>query len=215
MIKRRRLQKLPLQANYYPIPSAIYIEDTMTRLTIVTGQPLGGSSLETGEIEIMQDRRLSHDDERGLGQGVLDNQPVMHIFRLLLENIKDCTKPVENYAMGELTQTAHKASIELLNPVDKFIFAENDWLGVLADFGTQHAPADQDMEVVLLRRLNDMEKSNNIRTGIVLHRTALLQCPTNDYQTGMVCYLLLYETNIFYIPITNFIYSLISKIFCN
>lgn len=49
-IKRRRFEKLPLQANYYPIPSGIYIEDDKLRLTILTGQPLGGSSLKSGEV---------------------------------------------------------------------------------------------------------------------------------------------------------------------
>lgn len=54
-IKRRRLSKLPLQANYYPIPSGIYIEDEKLRLTILTGQPLGGSSLKSGEVFLSPD----------------------------------------------------------------------------------------------------------------------------------------------------------------
>lgn len=49
-IKRKRLDKLPIQANYYPIPTGIYIEDDRMRLTLLTAQPLGGSSLKTGEV---------------------------------------------------------------------------------------------------------------------------------------------------------------------
>lgn len=49
-IKRKRFTKLPIQANYYPIPSGIYIEDEATRLTLLTAQPLGGSSLSSGEV---------------------------------------------------------------------------------------------------------------------------------------------------------------------
>lgn len=49
-IKRKRFTKLPIQANYYPIPSGIYIEDDSTRLTLLTAQPLGGSSLASGEV---------------------------------------------------------------------------------------------------------------------------------------------------------------------
>lgn len=51
-IKRKRFAKLPIQANYYPIPSGIYIEDDAVRLTLLTAQPLGGSSLESGQVYI-------------------------------------------------------------------------------------------------------------------------------------------------------------------
>lgn len=49
-IKRKRFERLPLQAHYYPIPSGIYIEDDSTRLTLLSAQPLGGSSLGPGEV---------------------------------------------------------------------------------------------------------------------------------------------------------------------
>lgn len=67
------------------MPSAAYIEDKDVRLTVLTGSPVGCSSLKEGHIEVMLDRRLNQDDNLGLGQGVLDNRLTKHIFRILLE----------------------------------------------------------------------------------------------------------------------------------
>ena len=74
MKRKRRLDKLPIGANYYPIPSIAYIQDEKSRLTLVTKQPLGGSSLKPGQLEIMMDRRLSQDDNRGLFAHLLVDQ---------------------------------------------------------------------------------------------------------------------------------------------
>ena len=49
MIKRKRFSKLPLQANYYPIPSMAYIQDETSRLTLSSRTPLGGASLKPGK----------------------------------------------------------------------------------------------------------------------------------------------------------------------
>jgi len=66
--RRRRFDKLPLQAQFYPMAGMAHIEDTGVRLSLVSGQPLGASSLQAGRLEVMQDRRLSQDDNRGLNQ---------------------------------------------------------------------------------------------------------------------------------------------------
>ncbi|XP_054725610.1 alpha-mannosidase 2 [Anastrepha obliqua] len=207
IIKRRRLAKLPLQANYYPIPSSAYIEDDALRLTLLTGQPLGGSSLNSGELEIMQDRRLTHDDERGLGQGVLDNQPVMHIFRVVVERIDTCLMLSETHPSGALTPMAHLASQTLLHPLDKFIFIENNWLGVQAAFGEKRGGAGEDTSIAVLRNLpptlaklpvarDRKSKDSLMNTGVVVHRTLLLQCRAGDQQTGFINFtkLLMFDT---------------------
>lgn len=51
-MKRSRFGKIPLQGNYYPIPSGIYIQDKRMRLTLLTAQPLGGSSLASGQVRL-------------------------------------------------------------------------------------------------------------------------------------------------------------------
>ena len=60
-------------------------------MSLITRQSLGGSSLSPGEMEIMMDRRLMQDDNRGLFQGVKDNHPTPHSFYLLVERkTKNC-----------------------------------------------------------------------------------------------------------------------------
>ncbi|XP_031678782.1 alpha-mannosidase 2x isoform X1 [Oncorhynchus kisutch] len=86
MQPRRRFLKLPLQANFYPIASQAYIQDSQHRLTLHSAQALGATSLESGQLEVILDRRLMQDDNRGLGQGLKDNKKTANRFRLLLES---------------------------------------------------------------------------------------------------------------------------------
>lgn len=86
-MKRRRLVNFPLEANYYPASSAVYIEDKKLRLSVLTAQPVGVSSLKQGSIEAMLDRRLKYDDSRGLGAGVQDNKVVLSRFYILPEEV--------------------------------------------------------------------------------------------------------------------------------
>uniref|UniRef100_A0A8C7XXM0 Alpha-mannosidase n=1 Tax=Oryzias sinensis TaxID=183150 RepID=A0A8C7XXM0_9TELE len=82
---RRFYQKLPVQGNFYPISSQAYIQDSRHRLTLHTAQALGVTSFESGQLEVIMDRRLMQDDNRGLGQGLKDNKRTENRFRLLLE----------------------------------------------------------------------------------------------------------------------------------
>ncbi|XP_073655956.1 alpha-mannosidase 2x isoform X5 [Tursiops truncatus] len=82
---RRYRKKLPLQANFYPMPVMACLQDAQSRLTLHTAQALGVSSLHDGQLEVILDRRLMQDDNRGLGQGLKDNKRTCNHFRLLLE----------------------------------------------------------------------------------------------------------------------------------
>ena len=59
-----------MTANYYPVQTAIAIVDerTQMQLTVMNDRSQGGSALQDGRIELMQNRRLNVDDKRGVGE---------------------------------------------------------------------------------------------------------------------------------------------------
>ena len=88
-----------------------------SRLTLLTHQPLGVSSLESGHLEILLDRKLWNDDFRGLMQGVTDNVPTAESFILLLEKWEPEHSMRWNSDLGYPSMLAHQLSWELLHPL--------------------------------------------------------------------------------------------------
>lgn len=60
----------PVAGNYYPVNSAIYMEDSKTSLAIITDRTQGGTSLRDGSLELMVHRRTIKDDGRGVGEPI-------------------------------------------------------------------------------------------------------------------------------------------------
>jgi alpha-mannosidase len=58
----------PLAGNFYPVNTAIYVEDPVASFSIVTDRSQGGSSMSDGSIELMIQRRGLHDDARGVAE---------------------------------------------------------------------------------------------------------------------------------------------------
>lgn len=58
----------PLAGNFYPVNTAIYVEDPVASFSIVTDRSQGGSSMFDGSIELMIQRRGLHDDARGVAE---------------------------------------------------------------------------------------------------------------------------------------------------
>ena len=56
--------------NYYPVTSAISIIDERAKLqmTVLNDRSQGGSVVQEGRIELMQNRRLFYDDDRGVDE---------------------------------------------------------------------------------------------------------------------------------------------------
>ncbi|XP_068633290.1 alpha-mannosidase 2 [Battus philenor] len=83
--KRVKVEKLGIEANYYPITTMAWIQDEDTRMTLITNHAQGASAFEPGRLEVMLDRRTLYDDFRGVGEGVVDNKPTIFHNWLLLE----------------------------------------------------------------------------------------------------------------------------------
>uniref|UniRef100_A0A8C3IKL8 Glycosyl hydrolase family 38 C-terminal domain-containing protein n=1 Tax=Chrysemys picta bellii TaxID=8478 RepID=A0A8C3IKL8_CHRPI len=110
---RRFRKKLPLQANFYPMPAMAYIQDKESRLTLHTAQALGVASLHSGQLEVILDRRLMQDDNRGLGQGLKDNKRTCNRFRLLLERRTTANKVQDSRPISFPSLLSHMTSMHL------------------------------------------------------------------------------------------------------
>ena len=60
----------PIAGNYYPVNTAMFIEDPSQSFSILTDRSQSGSSLSDGAVELMIQRRILHDDARGVGEAL-------------------------------------------------------------------------------------------------------------------------------------------------
>lgn len=56
----------PVAGNYYPVNAMIALDDGRHQLTVLTDVSQGGSSMASGELELMVHRRVQQDDSRGV-----------------------------------------------------------------------------------------------------------------------------------------------------
>ncbi|XP_020107578.1 alpha-mannosidase 2 [Ananas comosus] len=121
-IRRQTYDKIPLQGNYYPMPSLSFIQDSIgDRLSVHSKQSLGAASLKNGWLEIMLDRRLVMDDGRGLGQGVMDNRPMNVLFHILSESNVSALSSSHEVLNLQPSLLSHRVGAQLNYPMHTFI----------------------------------------------------------------------------------------------
>jgi alpha-mannosidase II len=116
MRRRTTLSKLPLQANFFPLPGMAFLEDEKQRVSVHSRSSLGCASLEAGWFEVVLDRRLTQDDNRGLFQKVTDNKVTLSQFVITIERRTSATPKASAEA---LTSTGYPSL---------FGNTVNDWL---------------------------------------------------------------------------------------
>jgi len=74
-------QTEPTAGNYFPVGTSLFIKDSKAQLTVLTDAVQAGTGcVNDGAIELMVDRRLLKDDERGVGEPLNETEFVMPYY---------------------------------------------------------------------------------------------------------------------------------------
>lgn len=201
-VLRERMPSMPVEANFYPATSYVFIEtspkknkknfklwtgtggeakaELKKRLTVLMSDPHGVSSTSSGVVEVMLDRKLPYDDGRGMGEGVHDYTPTRTLFRLIPEEF---LRSPELVKMDPSSRFRHP-SLEVLKTLEMMqrppVFAvvtriEED--KVKSEFLNTYPRINSssippDVTLASLRNLGDDGHLESISCHFVLHRLA-------------------------------------------
>ncbi|KAK5609011.1 Alpha-mannosidase 2x [Crenichthys baileyi] len=189
MQPRRFYRKLPLQGNFYPMSSQAYIQDSHHRLTLHTAQSLGVSSLESGHLEVIMDRRLMQDDNRGLGQGLKDNKKTANRFRLLLERRSMGNMMIDSGTTSFPSIVSHATSALLNHEVLALpVLPKRRGVPPLQTFAPLKSVLPCDIHLLNLRSIQTQKDPQfpSPYTALILHRLAM-DCGFEGQNLGFNC----------------------------
>ncbi|AWP14773.1 putative alpha-mannosidase 2-like [Scophthalmus maximus] len=172
MQQRRTLEKLPLQANFFPMSSSSFLQDAASRLTLLSAQSQAVAALRPGELELVLDRRLQQDDNRGLGQGVTDNKLTDNLYHLLLEDRRGDAQEVGRASVEHLSLLAHLTSLSLCHPPLTMFAPVDNQLPKIHPFRPLRSSLPCDVHLLNLRTLEDDHEagSPSQEVALILHR---------------------------------------------
>ncbi|XP_019388008.1 PREDICTED: alpha-mannosidase 2 [Crocodylus porosus] len=185
---RLTMSKLPLQANVYPMTTMAYIQDDGIRLTLHSAQSLGVASLKNGQLEVIMDRRLMQDDNRGLGQGVQDNKITANLFRLLLEKRHGVDAKEEKSSVSFPSILSHITSTFINHPlIPMTTYADSGAPQMLNVFSPFTSSMPCDIHVVNLRTIQSKADSGpSDEAALILHRKGF-DCRLSNREMGLQC----------------------------
>ncbi|KAH0931538.1 hypothetical protein HID58_008655, partial [Brassica napus] len=177
MSRRETYDKIPLQGNYYPMPSLAFIQGSSgQRFSVHSRQSLGVASLQDGWLEIMLDRRLVRDDGRGLGQGVMDNRAMNVVFHLLVDSNISQADSVSNPSL-----LSHLVGAHLNYPINTFIAKKPQDISVrvpqYGSFAPLAKPLPCDLHIVNFKvprpsKYSQPLEEDNSRFALIINRRA-------------------------------------------
>ncbi|XP_064622648.1 alpha-mannosidase 2-like [Lineus longissimus] len=180
MVRRQRQNSFPVSGNVYPISDACYIQDKTTRLSLLAGQPHGVASLQKGQLDVFLDRKIFHDDGKGLGEGAKDNVQTVSKFFLLLERPKD--NILDEQEVNRLSyQSLVSQSLlnHLLHPVVDFI-ADKPQRIVNPIFAPLETLLPCDVDLVNFKTMEPVSRASPKETVMILRRR-VFQCSFSVY----------------------------------
>ena len=133
-------------------------------------------------LQVMQDRRLDQDDNRGMGQDVRDNKRTPNHFRLLFESKAASSSGPEHESIGFLSMNAHFSSLDLLHPPFLLPLIPRHASASLFKplYSSLHSDLPCDVHLLNLRSLVEpgdeapgtvLKVKASHRTALLLHRT--------------------------------------------
>jgi hypothetical protein len=120
LIERTHDKSMPIEANYYPVGSAAVIQNRFTRVTLLSGQPMGAASVIPDSLEAMVDRTVENDDGKGLSYGEASDSPPSELQYTLLFEPRNAPEREER-SMAYHSLIAQQALEQLFHPPTVFL----------------------------------------------------------------------------------------------
>ncbi|KFV86715.1 Alpha-mannosidase 2x, partial [Struthio camelus australis] len=139
-------------------------------------------SLSAGQLEVILDRRLMQDDNRGLGQGLKDNKRTCNRFRLLLERRSTANKVQDSRPISFPSLLSHITSMHLM-PVAQEKLAPP----ALRSFLPLSTTLPCEFHILNLRTLQAEDDSlPSVEAALILHRKGF-DCSLEAKNLGFNC----------------------------
>eukprot|EP00127_Corallochytrium_limacisporum_P005943 Clim_evm20s215 gene=Clim_evmTU20s215 len=133
----------PVSGNYYPVNTRISLRDDVHEFVLLTDRSVGGSSLGSGELEVMLQRRTLHDDARGVSEPLDEKIPVAGDHNSEIGIITRSKQWITVQPVASSAELHRPLALEIAHPVSTF-FAKGKYEPTTPD------PPQVHMNTVLL-----------------------------------------------------------------